>query len=189
MRLLRSLLSLAFGLVAVLAALFAVTELRSSSSVDKAIAHNRELEVAFSQAVEYVDTFRKNNGRLPSGAEFKAWGSGYPSRPYTPNGMWLEVSPFQSQAIEKFGSPAGDAYLLVYWMGEWEEFYASWAGRSSLNFDPAAYSILGSSLADGWAAIAIGILFLLAACRMWPNPSIEGTASGLRPPAAPHVKR
>ena len=25
--------------------------------------------------------------------------------------------------------------------------------------------------------------------REWPNPSIEGTASGLRPPAAPHVKR
>ena len=25
--------------------------------------------------------------------------------------------------------------------------------------------------------------------RAWPNPSIEGTASGLRPPAAPHVKR
>ena len=28
-----------------------------------------------------------------------------------------------------------------------------------------------------------------AAGRAWPNPSIEGTASGLRPPAAPHVKR
>jgi hypothetical protein len=25
--------------------------------------------------------------------------------------------------------------------------------------------------------------------RAWPNPSIEGTLSGLRPPSAPHVKR
>ena len=24
---------------------------------------------------------------------------------------------------------------------------------------------------------------------LWPNPSIEGTLSGLRPPSAPHVKR
>jgi hypothetical protein len=30
---------------------------------------------------------------------------------------------------------------------------------------------------------------VVAPAKATPNPSIEGTASGLRPPAAPHVKR
>ena len=184
MQVIRSFASLLLAAVAALAILFATTALRSTWSIDATIAHNREVEAAFGQAVEYVNTFRKNNGRLPSAAEFKTWNSTYPSRPYTPNGMWLEVAPFQAQAIERFGRPSGDAYLLVYWMGEWEEFYASWVGRSSLNFDPAAYSILGSNFADGTAAIAIGILSLLAAWRMWPDPSFKRTVNGLRPPPA-----
>jgi RimJ/RimL family protein N-acetyltransferase len=31
--------------------------------------------------------------------------------------------------------------------------------------------------------------YVMALLRMTPNPSIEGTLSGLRPPSAPHVKR
>jgi hypothetical protein len=33
------------------------------------------------------------------------------------------------------------------------------------------------------------LLTLTAPYQMTPNPSIEGTPSGLRPPSAPHVKR
>jgi hypothetical protein len=43
--------------------------------------------------------------------------------------------------------------------------------------------------APALVCFAIQMQSKVLARRAWPNPSIEGTASGLRPPAAPHVKR
>jgi Domain of unknown function (DUF5668) len=55
---------------------------------------------------------------------------------------------------------------------------------------------LGPLFAQWWPLILVIVgvssthsAQVVAPAKATPNPSIEGTASGLRPPAAPHVKR
>ena len=63
----------------------------------------------------------------------------------------------------------------------------------SVRYSPEVLSYFKST-GEGWQSRMDGVLREYvgkhsAAPRKRPNPSIKGTASGLRPPAAPHVKR
>ena len=140
--------------------------------VDRTIEHSRKIEASFARANDYIESYRRQHARLPSAAEFGAWASSFPSAPYTPKGMRLVSGSFPAEARARFGAPTDDAYLLVYWRGEWNEYYASWAKKSSLEFDPAHYYLLGSGYADGAAIAIIAMLLLLSAVKLWPKQSI-----------------
>jgi len=138
----------------------------------RTIEHSRELEQSFKTASKYITSFKEKNGRMPTEQEFDAWAKAFPSKPYdSPNGMWLKVSSFPDEAIKQFGDPPKESFLLVYWRGEWEEYYASWANRTSLEFDESKYYALGSKYADGAVLVVLAVLALVGGRKMWPNPS------------------
>jgi hypothetical protein len=133
----------------------------SGKSIEHTLQNSREIEASFQKAKRFMDHFQTEKHRLPSVDEFKAWTDTFPFRPYTPNGMHLQHDRFSEEAVQKFGSPPSNAYLLLYWRGEWMEYYASWADRTSLEFDRSKYYLLKSRQADA-AALALASL-----CVLW----------------------
>lgn len=70
--------------------------------------------------------------------------------------------------------------MLVYWRGEWDEYYAARADRTSLELDESMYYALGNKLLDAGAMFAIAVLALVCGYRMWPNRAFHRTAYGVR---------
>mgnify|MGYP001481658322 CR=1 FL=1 len=148
---------------------------------ERTIEHSRELERSFQTASQYVTTFSRGRGRLPTAQEFETWADTFPPTPYTsPNGMRLQVDSFPDEALKQFGPAPEKSFLLVYWRGEWYEYYASWVNRTSLHFDQSKYYALGSQLADGSVLIVIALVALIGGRKVWPNPSFQQTAFGGR---------
>ncbi len=162
------------GLIGIIVAiLYAVG---ADRSVSETIERNRFIEVSFQKAIAFVETQKKANGRLPTSEEVGFWASQFPSQPFSPKGFRLVDSSFPQEAIEKFGTPPVGSYLLVFWRGEWNEYYASWANKSTLYFDPKKYHALGSGIADGAVLAVCSALFLILAVKIWPNPLFQRTA-------------
>lgn len=83
--------------------------------------------------------------------------------------MRLQIDSFPEEALNKFGAAPDGSFLLVYFSGEWEEYYASWVNRTSLEFNQSKYYALGSKYADGAALMVIALVLLVAGCKTWPN--------------------
>ena len=142
------------------------------------IEHNLQLKNTFNEAAEFVATYQAQQARLPTSQEFEAWAATYPSVPYTsPNGMKLQLNSFPDEAVHLFGPPPKNAFLLVYWSGEWFEYYSSWANSTSLVFEPSDYYLLGSKYAGGSIAIVVAILTIVMGWRLWPNKALKWGAS------------
>ena len=170
MTILRKIVSLGLGIVSSIGLFLGLLyTLGSGALIDSTLENSRSIDTSFNKAASYVEQFQKDHSRLPSAAEFMHWASHFPDRPYTPNGIRLEVTDFPAKSITEFGTPPPNAYLLVLWRGEWEEYYASWAKKSSLTFDKSKYYALGSSYADSAAVLCFGVLLLFAAFKIWPN--------------------
>ena len=146
------------------------------SGVDQTIEHSRAIEKSFQSASQYVVSFREQHGHLPTAQEFEAWTNTFPSKPYNPNGMWLQVDSFPEESLNKFGAAPNGSFLLVYWRGEWAEYYASWVNQTSLEFDRKKYYLLGSELADGFTLTGIALTILIGSYKIWPNKGIKLTA-------------
>ncbi len=171
-------LALCVGTIAsLIALLFAL-----GPGVAETVEHSKELARTFNVAGEYVTSFKRQFGRLPSSQEFEKWASSFPSRPYSsPNGMTLESPPFLNEELTKqFGTPPEGSYLLVYWRGEWYEYYAGWVNRTSLELDESKYYALGNKLLDAGAVFVFAVLALYCGYRIWPNRTFHRTASGVR---------
>lgn len=141
------------------------------------IEHSRSIDNAFRLAARYVDKFEKNNGRKPTTKEFEAWAvqadelafSPYPSL----KAMQLKLAPFPKAALDRFGPPPTTAYLLIYWRGEWNEYYSSWADRTSMDFEESAFYILGGKYADGALIMVIGAVVFLLGRLIWSAEPLE----------------
>jgi hypothetical protein len=59
--------------------------------------------------------------------------------------------------------------VLSYWLGESHAHYASWSKRSTLEFDPKKYYLLGSPLLDALAFFGAGLAALVLALFTWPR--------------------
>ena len=131
------------------------------------IEHNRQLDKTFQEAARFVTSYQAQHGHLPSSKVFEAWTTTYPLAPYTsPNSMLLQLDSFPEEAIKEFGPSSKNSFLLVYWRGEWFEYYASWANRSSLVFEPSKYYALGSKYADGFIVIVVAVIILALGWRL-----------------------
>jgi hypothetical protein len=166
----RKIISIFLGMIAsiglILGFLYALT---ADNSVSGTIGHSRSIEASFQKAIAFVENQKKVNGRLPTLDEFKSWSEKFPDQPFSPKGIRFIESSFPQEAIDKFGSPTSEAYLLAFWRGEWDEYYASWANKSTLQFDPRTYHVLGSGVADGAIVIILSALFLVMAIKLWSH--------------------
>ena len=168
MKTIRATISIAVAVLAMLALLFALMS-ADTSSVQRTIEKSRAIEANFKQAAAFADTHVAKEGRLPSPKEFETWAEGFPSRPYTINGIRLDLPPYPSEFTEKHGQPPRGGYVLSYWRGEWEESYVSWTKQSSLVFDQSAYFMFGSSFAQAALASAFALFMGFVAFKLWPR--------------------
>jgi hypothetical protein len=167
MKTIRATASIAVAILATLGLLFAVTS-ADTSSVQRTIEKSRVIEANFKQAAAFVDAHIQQEGRLPTPKEFERWAERFPSRPYTINGVRLDLPPYPSEFTLKYGQPPEGGYVLSYWRGEWEESYVSWTKQSSLTFDQSAYYMFGSSLAQAALGVAFALCTGLGAFKLWP---------------------
>jgi hypothetical protein len=153
--------------------------LLSNSLIDHTLENSREIQAAFGSTRTYVDSWIAQHGTLPTEAEFQAWTAQQPERVHSARFMELITGEFPEEAIKKFGPAPAGSYLLSYWRGEWTEYFASWAHKSSLEFDRTRYFAFGSAFADFvvFAGSGAGIFALgLLARNRSPNKSLEPTA-------------
>ena len=149
----------------------------TEESIDEGIRNNQEIAALFNQSRQFVSDFRKQNGRLPSPGEFDRWAAGHGNELKTPTlaSIKLAARPFPKEAVEEFGEPPDECYLLATWRGEWFDYFSSWQGRTSMYLSRRDAYRFGSNAAN--RAVGIGlVLLLLVACRVvWPNPSFKRT--------------
>jgi hypothetical protein len=180
----RKVLSIVLGVAATFSVGLGLIVFSSARNIDETIAHSRQIDVAFREAVNFVRTWRRSEGRLPNSDEFAAWASKLPEEPNSAKDMQYSLNDFPQEVIAKFGRPSGEAYLLTYWRGEWDEYYASWTDTSSLIFDTSKYFMLGSRWLDLFAFCFVGFALVGAAFVAWPpNNAMQRSALVVTPPA------
>ena len=124
---------------------------------ERTIARSREIERTFQETARVVDAYRARHRRLPANAELGS------------DAMSIQDGAYPAEAVRRLGAPPKGSYLLVYWRGEWEEYYAPWSGKSTLNFDESKYYVLGSKRADGGLLLGAGLLLLWLAKKLFPS--------------------
>lgn len=169
MKLLRKGTAVVLGAAGLATAAAGLIVFTSSAPINETIAHSRKINRTFTNGVKFVEEWKKAEGRLPSASEFVKWRSQQPNETYGAQHLEFSTRDFPPEAIARFGSPTEGGYLLTFWRGEWNEYYASWANRSSLLFDPAAYFFLGSRWRDLIAFGTAAVFLVLAAIVMWPR--------------------
>ena len=157
----------AFGVVL---CMFSLLYLSGYSIIDYSYEKSQKIEEIFQTAAAKIDEFERINGRLPNAKEFEDWRADL-----SKFGLYGELITFSTHAShsdevrDEFGRSEGDAYLLRVWRGEWSEYYASWAGRSTLPKSKSEYYIAGSIVGD--VVLLIGSMLLIfgsaAALRWW----------------------
>lgn len=151
MKLIRVIFSVLIALLATVVLMFGTSE------------NGHKIDGSFRQAAAYVDSRIAQVGHPPTPAEFEAWAATFPSKPYTINGIRLELLPYSSKLVEEYGQPPPNGYVLSYWRGEWEESYVSWTKQSTVEimFESAS------------TQAAVSVLFALclgfAAFKFWPR--------------------
>jgi hypothetical protein len=181
-RLLRKLVAMLLCFVAVLVAFIGfVIGVGKIGGVDKVIQNSREIENSFDKANAYIESFRKDHGRLPKWAEFDAWKKTQPDSLYGVRSITLLGVPgvvhvsegsacrYPPEAIKIFGPAPADSYLLDYWRGESSEYFASWAGKNTLIWDHGPYFVTGNSWLDTAAATGIAAMLIFCAVKLWPK--------------------
>jgi len=146
-----------------IATLGSVLFLGSNKSIADSIAKSRWIETSFHEAAKFVEEFRKEHSCFPSRAEFDEWCSTHNKGRL----LWIEAPPRSPEGIAKLGKPTADGYLLVYWRGEWHEYFASWSKASTLVFDPSRYYQFGGPLQDMAACIAFASVVSVAGAVLW----------------------
>ena len=144
----------------------------SSDIIQHTIEVNCSIESAFLESVSFVENFKNSNSRLPSETEFSTWTSSLPNRHVViMENMRIKTSHFLKESISQFGTPTENEYLLYYWNGEDEEYYASWAHRSTLLLKESDFYIFGSPNTHGTLFLAISALLFYGAYKVWRWPS------------------
>lgn len=128
--------------------LFALLAVVVMLSLPGEVSRNSTLVKSFSSAASWIDDFRKVNGRLPSSDEYKAWAASEPEDFYGVQSIYLlnpSSSEFYQEAVAAFGEPdTANSYVLARWTGDWNEYYASWANKSTVHNSPRYYGLISA---------------------------------------------
>lgn len=165
MKKITSRLALASGLLVFLVGVIA--NLISESAVRHTVANSEKIDAAFKASSRFVEDYRKSSGRLPAESVFNSWARGQKARGDAVVGY--TTNDFADEAVTRFGTPPPQAYLLTLWRGDWHEYYASWAGQSTLRFRERNYYLFDSRWAGYVITGGIATLFWLLAWWTWPR--------------------
>lgn len=124
-----------FILLSLPAFLYFGRSILTTSSVDRTIKHNREIETAFRQAANFIEDYQLANKQLPSEAEFYH----RPKIDRHPLGTSITLNGCLEPLPENFGEKPKNSYYLGYWQGEWCEFLTGWEQKTTLKFERNDY--------------------------------------------------
>jgi hypothetical protein len=176
---LRKVIASIFAVLALLSVVIAIIFGSSSRIVEQTIQNSHEISKSFSLASGFVERFKSEHGRPPYENEFSDWAKTQSGGVHSVQNM--EIMYFQQQfppeVIEKFGSPPIDSYIIIYWRGEWFEYYASWVNASTLEFEAKKYYLLGSALVDGLAIFSFSAILGVLARYIWPRTTQRSIGS------------
>ncbi|MEN6426497.1 MAG: hypothetical protein ABFE13_14145 [Phycisphaerales bacterium] len=147
-------------------------------SLPHEVERNHTVAKSFSSAASWIDDFIKANGRLPDSDEYEAWAASQPEHFYGVQSIYLldpSSSEFYQEAVDAFGPAATTpSYVLARWMGEWNEYYASWAGRSTVDDSLRYY---GTILLFGVfnAVVAAVCWYVARKCRTSAQSQVAGS--------------
>jgi hypothetical protein len=98
----------------------------------KTIQHSQQILADFQKAAAFVDSFKDSKHRLPTQKELDGFFGGYKID------LNLELAGEQDKPEFVTAKPVG-SYVLSYWRGEWNEYYAGWNKQTTLVFDRNLY--------------------------------------------------
>lgn len=156
MRILRVLsLSVAALLMALATVLFVGTLLAGRHT----LKHDAEIKSAFLRAASWVDAFKRDNQRIPSAEELRAWSAAQKES------FWLksieltsDTSGLTNEARKSFGVAPAGTYVLGLWRGEWSEYFASWTRTSTVDNTRGRIMAIALQLALSVAVFVAGFL-------------------------------
>lgn len=141
------------------------------------VERNHAVAKSFSSAAGWIDDFIKANGRLPNSDEYEAWAASQPKHFYGVQSIYLldpSSSEFYQEAVDAFGPPTTTpSYVLARWMGEGNEYYASWVGKSTVD-DSFGYYVAVVLFGVLNAAAAVGCWYVARRCR----PGVQFDVTG-----------
>jgi hypothetical protein len=90
---------------------------------------DRHIDELFARSAAFVDGFSRAHGRLPTRAEFSEWKKrGGPSLQH----VQYRTNKPPRELTAALGAPAAPGYYLALWRERWYEYFAPWAGRSTI---------------------------------------------------------
>lgn len=131
--------------------------LMSITGAERTAKENQEERQHLLKVADVVAVFRQTHARLPSKSEFNELTSQLGK--HSPFQYELHTTqPLAEQGFRLSNWSADETpFAIGYWRGEWNEFYDSKSGRTTLD-DPSEASFwINDSLPFGW--IALGLAF------------------------------
>jgi hypothetical protein len=164
-------------------AFFGLLAITLISTLPHEVSRSSTLIESFSLAASWIDDFEKVNSRLPSTDEYSLWAASKPEHVYGVQSVELlspSSSDFYREAIAALGEPnTGNSYVLAIWTGDQNEYYASWANKSTVD---------NSSRYHG-QILLLDMFFIAAAFVCWyvAHRCRPTTNSGRIPPTQPRA--
>ena len=118
---------------------------------------DRHIDELFARSAAFVEDFSRANGRLPTRPEFSDWKRGHPSLKH----VQYRTNKPPRELTAELGAPAAPVYYLAIWRDRWYEYFAPWAGRSTIEPSDLKWYLLTYG-APGTVnlLLAAGLLFL-----------------------------
>ena len=146
-----------------------------------------EFEDSFFRANKYIQGFQIEHNRLPLPEEFDSWAISQTDLVYSKPGrgnnqvsIKMYTSDFPDSALSKLQIQADSGYILESSHGYWKEYYASWAGRSSVektNYSAYTGGLILQTLIRSIPALAIFGVGIFAGYFIWPRKKKETVES------------
>lgn len=138
---------------------------------------DRRIDAVFAQASRYVAEFAKSHGRLPLQSEFVTWADAQsPSDPgtFSVRHVFYQLGTPPKELVDAVGPPATDTYYLSLWRGEWNEYFAPWVGRSTIEPSDIKW-YLTTYFSTGMVFLVFGVGLLFLCGRLWSNRRMQPT--------------
>lgn len=106
------------------------------------LSRNRKVHGDFMDRVQLVSDFRNKEGRLPTDIELNQLSGSLPVRFFRYN---YEINTTLSKVTRPpHGELSVDNWTLSFWRGEWSEYYLSWNGENTLDWQASGFRMGGT---------------------------------------------
>ena len=133
----------------------------SSNLASDSLSKSKKIENIFSYASEKINKYHSEHEHYPTQETFKSWESELSVFGLYGEILEYKTSEYPKELIKFFDVPVQPSYALIVWRGEWNEYYASWANKSSLPKKINDYYFTGYKIGDFIFTSILSLISLL----------------------------